>query len=127
MTEAGSTSKASGTGRGRDGSVRVGGWVQGSESGSIEGINLSLEQVILMAPLKYLPPTSRSPSCPMASESPPCTLGDWPTSSRGLYYGGGWDHSHFESETCGHGNRVELAGTLQRIGVGGAPRSTESE
>ena len=62
MTEAGSTSKASGTGRGRDGSVRVGGWVQGSESGSIEGINLSLEQASLMAPLKYLPPTSRSPS-----------------------------------------------------------------
>ena len=47
----------------------------------------------------------------------PPTLGDWPTSSCGLYYGSGWDHSHFESETFGHGNRVELAGSLQGSGV----------
>ena len=34
----------------------------------------------------------------------PRTLGDWPTSSCGLYYGVGWDNSHFESETFGQGN-----------------------
>ena len=43
MIEAESTSKASGTGRGRDDSVRVGGLVQGSESGWVGGGQLDYQ------------------------------------------------------------------------------------